>query len=518
MIRTIFLLFLFPTVLLAQDVDVLLTGGTIYDGRSLKSRVGNIAIANGKIIELNTRKTPPAKLTIDCKGKVICPGFIDLHNHSDNQVVSAPTRANINYLLQGCTTIVTGNCGSGPVDVAEYYGLIDQAGSGTNVIHLIPQGGLRREVMGSDRRSATPEEMAAMLKLTKQAMLDGAWGMSTGLIYVPSSYADTAEITAIAKIVSEHHGVYASHIRGEGSGLLDSIQEALQIGRDADLPVHISHFKSSGEQNWGLVRVAADVIEKARAAGQSITADQYPYHASSTSLSATTIPTWARAGGRQDMLKRFDDPVDGPRIRKAIQSKLDRTHDGATIRIARCFRQEWVGLSIAEIANRETKPALEIVETIERNGGAGVVSFSMSPEDVRHIMNIPWVATASDGRAYLPGSDKPHPRSYGTFPRKISFFAQQEKVISVGQAIRSATGLPADILGLKDRGYLQPGMVADLVVYDPATIQDKATFDDPHQYSEGIEYVFVNGELAVYRGKPTGALHGQALKKTTTQP
>jgi len=213
------------------------------------------------------------------------------------------------------------------------------------------------------------------------------------------------------------------------------------------------------------------------------------------------------------MIKRFDDPQDGKRIRMAIQAKLDRTEDGASIRIARCYQQKWVGKSIAQIAKLENTPALEIVEVIERNGGASVVNFSMDPEDVRFVMSLPWVATASDGRAYLPGADKPHPRSYGTFPRKISLFAQQEKIISVGHAIRSATGLPAEILGLKDRGTLKPNMVADIVVYDPTTLQDKATFDDPHQYCVGIEYVFIGGELAVYRGRPTGALHGHALKK-----
>tara|TARA_B110000116_G_scaffold180575_1_gene156356 strand:- start:85 stop:1635 length:1551 start_codon:yes stop_codon:yes gene_type:complete len=513
MIRCFFILLFFPALASAIEIDVLLTNGTIYDGKSLDSRIGDIAINNGKILDLTKNKEVTAKLVIDCTGMIICPGFIDLHNHSDNQVTAAATRANINYLLQGCTTIVTGNCGAGPVYVDKYYTAINQAGSGTNVIHLLAQGNLRREIMGDERRKATSEEQADMLKLADKAMDDGAWGMSTGLIYVPSSYADTAEITAIASVVAKHGGIYVSHIRGEGSGLITSVNEAMQIGRDAKLPVHISHFKSSGRNNWGLVRVAAKTIQDARDDGQQVTADQYPYRASSTSLSATTIPTWARAGGRQAMIKRFDDPQDGPRIRTAIQAKLDRTDNGGAIRIARCYQQKWVGKSIAQIAKLENKPALEIIELIERNGGAGVVNFSMDPEDVRYVMSLPWVATASDGRAYLPGADKPHPRSYGTFPRKISLFAQQEEIISVGHAIRSATGLPAEILGLKDRGTLNPNMIADIVVYDPTTLQDKATFDDPHQYCVGIEYVFIGGKLAVYRGRPTGALHGRALKK-----
>ena len=366
--------------------------------------------------------------------------------------------------------------------------------------------------MGSERRKPTAAELTKMLELAHKAMHDGAWGMSTGLIYVPSSYADTTELVKIAEVVSKHHGIYASHIRGEGSGLLDSVQEAMDIGKKANLPVHISHFKSSGQSNWGLVRVAVKVIEEARKNGQIVTADQYPYRASSTSLSATLIPTWARAGGRAEMLKRLDSDEYGDKLRQIIREGLERRDGGETIKIARCFKQEWVGRSVAGIAKLTGKTGLEVVEEIERNGGAAVVSFSMSPQDIRHVMTVPWVATASDGRAYLPGADKPHPRSYGTFPRKIHQFAQTEEVISIGHAIRSSTSLPAEILGMTDRGIIKSGLVADVVVFDPEALKDVATFDDPHQYCEGIEYVLINGKLSVYRGKVTGGLHGRALR------
>ena len=456
MLRLTFVLLLFTTQALAQPADVLLTNATIYDGISTSPATGDVAIHNGSIVAVGKMLPHTATLEIDCTDKILCPGFIDLHNHSDRQIVVEATRANVNYLLQGCTTVVTGNCGSGPVDVAKYYEQINNAGAGTNIAHLLPQGGLRLAVMGSERREPTEKELEEMLTLAEKAMQDGAWGMSTGLIYVPSSYADTEELVAIAKVVSEHGGIYASHIRGEGSVLLDSVQEAMDIGKQAGLPVHISHFKSSGQNNWGLVRVAVKVIEAARQKGQIVTADQYPYRASSTSLSATLIPTWARAGGRQEMLKRLDSEENGDKIRQSIRDGLKRRDGGATIRIARCFKQEWVGKSVAEIANETKLSGLEVVEKIERNGGASVVSFSMSPEDIRHVMTVPWVATASDGRAYLPGADKPHPRSYGTFPRKIHQFAQTEKVISIGQAIRSSTSLPAEILGMKDRGIVKP--------------------------------------------------------------
>ncbi|MBT6724992.1 MAG: amidohydrolase family protein [Planctomycetaceae bacterium] len=512
MLRLTLIFLLLTTQAIAQPADVLLTNATIYDGISTSPTTGDVAIRTNTIVAVGKMLPHAATLKIDCSGKVICPGFIDLHNHSDRQIVVEATRANVNYLLQGCTTVVTGNCGSGPVNVAKYYEQINNAGAGTNIAHLLPQGGLRLAVMGSERREPTENELDEMLELAEKAMQDGAWGMSTGLIYVPSSYADTEELVAIAKVVSEHGGIYASHIRGEGSVLLDSVQEAMDIGNQAGLPVHISHFKSSGQNNWGLVRVAIKVIETARQQGQIVTADQYPYRASSTSLSATLIPTWARAGGRQAMLKRLDSEEDGERIRQSIRDGLKRRDGGATIKIARCFKQEWVGQSVAEIANATHLSGLEVVEKIERNGGAAVVSFSMSPEDIRHVMTVPWVATASDGRAYLPGADKPHPRSYGTFPRKIHQFAQTEKVISIGHAIRSSTSLPAKILGMKDRGIIKPGLIADIAVFNPGKLKDKATFDDPHQYCEGIEYVFIGGQLSVYRGKVTGGLHGRALR------
>ena len=469
------LAFLAPAVLLlaqplaAEPVEaaILLKGGTIHAGSGAEPVAGDVAMCDGLIVAVGTFEVARADQVIPCEGLVIAPGFIDLHNHSDSVIVQDGTRANMNYVLQGCTTIVTGNCGSGPVNVKDYYELINSAGAGTNVVHLLPQGNLRREVVGTSRRKATRDEIVRMRELTEKAMQDGAWGMATGLIYVPSSYASTDELVAIAKVVSEKGGIYASHIRGEGSGLLDSINEAIEIGRRARLPVHVSHFKSSGRDNWGLVRVAVDVINRAREKGQVVTADQYPYRASSTSLDATLLPSRMRAGGRAAMVKRLDDPETGK----------------------------------------------EMVKAIIRGGGAAIVNFSMDEDDVRFVMRVPWVATASDGRAYLPGPDRPHPRSYGTFPRKLGYYAIKQGNLPLAQAIRSASGLPADILGMKDRGYIRVDQVADVTVFDPQELIDAASFDDPHQYSLGVRYVLVNGRLAVYRGTATGALAGRALKK-----
>ena len=496
------------------DADWLLTGATVIDGTGQPRLRADIALRGQKIVAVGTFERGTIAQEIDCRGLVIAPGFIDLHNHSDSQVVDPQTRANVNFLMQGCTTIVTGNCGSGPVDARDYYRRLEESGCGTHVAHLLPQGSLREQVVGLAQRDATPDELQQMRDLARQAMEAGAWGLSTGLIYVPSSYASTAEIASIAQVVGQTGGLYVSHIRGEGLQLLAAVDEALDIGTKSGCPVHISHFKASGEEAWGLVQRAAARIEQARSAGQNVTADQYPYIASSTSLEATLLPAWARAGGNREMLARLEDPETGPRVRQAIEQSLERTAGGARIRLARYARQPlWAGKSLADLATERQTSPLELVLEIVRGGGAAVVNFGMREEDVRFVMALPWVATASDGRAYLPGADRPHPRSYGTFPRKIGHYAQREQVVTLEQAIRSATSLPAAILGLKDRGRLEPGLVADLVVFDPESFIDQATYDDPHAYATGVRHVFVAGEPAVWKGSPTGALRGRPLRR-----
>lgn len=494
------------------DADVLLQGGTIVDGTGEPGFPGDVAIQGDRIVAVGKFEPGKVALMVDCRGLVIAPGFIDLHNHSDRQVVDPQKSGLVNYLTQGCTTIVTGNCGAGPVNVAAYREKLTEAGVGTNVAHLLPQGSLRSSVMGTALREPSAEEMQEMKRLADKAMQEGAWGMSTGLIYVPGTYAKTEELVEIAKVVSQSNGIYASHIRNENTNLLAAVDEALRIGKEAELPVHISHFKSSGRDAWGLVRRAVKQIETARERGQVVTADQYPYIASSTSLDATIIPTWARAGGRSALIKRLDDREQGERIRRAMTETLKKKEGGGSIQIARYApHQNWVGKRLSEIARQEGKSPTEIGVEIAKNGGAAIVNFSMDEADVRHVMRVPWVATASDGRAYLPGADKPHPRNYGTFPRKLGYYAIKEKVLSQEAAVRSATSLPAKILGLTDRGTLKTGWVADVIVFDPEKIRDAATFEEPHQYSRGIRYVYVNGQPAIFRGSPTGARPGKAL-------
>lgn len=500
------------------DADLLLVNGTIHIGDGKPAQVGDVAILDDRIVAVGKFEVGTTKQRIDCTGLVVCPGFIDLHNHSDTPATRKETRACVNYLTQGCTTIVTGNCGSGPVDVGAYYDKLDEHGIGLNIAHLLPQGSLRGKVLQSERREATDEELARMKTLAATTMKDGAWGMSTGLIYVPSSYANTTELVEIAKVVSHHGGIYASHIRGEGNGLLDAVKEALKIGRDADLPVHVSHFKSSGKDNWGLVRVAIDIIRKEREFGRIVTADQYPYTASSTSLAATFIPSWARAGGTKKMLERLESGPDTARIHTAIRAKLNSTDQGQRVQIAR-YRPspDWAGRRLKEIADdQKLAPFDLILQILKSDAGTKIVNFSMNEDDVRYVMQQSWVATASDGSAKIPSEEFPHPRNYGTFPRKIGHYSVRESVVPLTHAIRSSTGLPADILGLKDRGYVRVGMKADIAVWSENELIDKAEFGSPHQYCEGIRYLLVNGTPTIWGGELTGALAGRALRHKPT--
>jgi N-acyl-D-aspartate/D-glutamate deacylase len=366
--------------------------------------------------------------------------------------------------------------------------------------------------MKNENRAPTDDELKKMESLVEAGMKDGAWGMATGLIYTPGTYSKTDELIALARIAAKHKGIYASHIRHEDTRLIEALEEILKIGKEAKLPVHVSHIKASGKAAWGKSADAVALIRMARTAGQDITADQYPYIASSTSLAATVVPTRFRDGTSQEYKARLDDPEKGPQIRKAVEQDLRGRDGGKTIMIAR-FRPnpKWQGKSLKDIADAEKKSPLDLVMEIEKAGGAQVVNFGMSEDDVRIYMKEPWVATASDGSSQIPGDTVPHPRSYGTFPRKIGRYAIDDGLIPLELAIRASSGLPADILRLTDRGYLKPGHFADIVVFDAKTYRDVATFEKPHQYSTGIKYLFVNGKTIIDKGEFAEVLAGQPL-------
>jgi N-acyl-D-amino-acid deacylase len=410
---------------------------------------------------------------------------------------------------------VTGNCGGGAVDVAEYYDKVAKQPPGLNIAHLIPQGSVRSKVIGETRRAPTNSELEQMIALVRKGMADGAWGMTTGLQYVPSAYATTDEIVALAQVVGERGGIYASHIRNESETLLESIEEALDVGRRGNLPVHISHLKSSNKPNWGKVRAAAALIERAREEGMRVTADQYPYNASSTSITAMLLPDEEREGGDKALVKRLENPAEVARLKPIVEKSLS---ERGRIMVARCPKHpEWVGKLISEIATTEARPQVEVAFDIFRTGDEAGVSFSMDEADVRYVMTLPWVATASDGGVKVDDGTRPHPRSFGTFPRKIGRYALQEKVIPVEQALRSASGLAADILGLADRGYLREGYFADVVVFDPKTFLDHATFESPFELSTGVRHLLVNGQLAIDDGKVVTTNAGRPLRKSVSR-
>ncbi len=497
------------------DADVLLRGGMIHDGTGSEGRVGDVAIQGERIVAVGDFEIGAVEREIDCTGLVIAPGFIDLHTHCDGTVLESATRGNLNYLTQGCTTVVTGNCGGGKGDVAKYLDDIDQNGAGTNIAHLIPQGKLREAVLGNDLRAANAEEIAEMHKLIDEGMRAGAWGMSTGLIYAPGCHAKVDELAELAKRVATHGGIYATHLRSEESQLMEAIEEALQIGRQANIPVHISHFKSNGLPNWGHLRDAVARIEQARKSGLVVTADQYPYTACATSLAALLLPHDRIPNGRYNVIERMKaDPEFDRAIRDLIRSQLSLTK---AIALSSCKTPEWRGRRLAEIAADENMDVVDLVIQLHEQGGAKAVSFSMSDEDVSFGMTVPWVATGSDGSGHVAKpSSSFHPRSFGTFPRKIGLYTLQRNVISLARAIRSCSGLPADVLGMPQRGYLRKGAYADVVVFDPKTYIDQATFEEPAVYSTGVCYLFLAGNLAIDGRRPNEKLYGRALRHVST--
>ena len=499
------------------EPTTILKGGTVVDGTGAPPRKADLAFKGERIVGVGEIDAKPGDRVIDATGLVVAPGFIDLHSHSDNPIVAEDDACvNRNSIARKASprsspaTAVRGRSTSSGTSRRS----APRIAPGTNVIHLIPQGDVREAVLGTTERKPDAAQMRAMKQLVEKGMRAGAWGMSSGLIYLPGRYAETAELVALSEVVAAHGGIYASHIRDEGAGLIGSIREAIDVGKGAGLPVHISHLKATGKKNWGLTKDACTAIEEARKAGLKVTADQYPYVASSTSLSAMVVPHWAAQGNAADFARIADDHIQGSKLRAAIQDELADRDGGASIRIARHGKDpSIVGLDLAEIARRRGTSVIDVVIDIQRKGGAQAISFGMGEDDVRDVMRHPYVATASDGSAHRPGGgDKPHPRAYGTFPRKFRY-ALDDGLMSLEQAVRSCSGLPADILGLPDRGTIRSGNVADLVVFDPKTFRDAATWDEPTRYATGLKYLFVNGVAAVAEGKPVPKVRpGRALR------
>lgn len=511
-----FLIFLLSFSVYGQTYDVIIRNGRIVDGSGNPWFHGDIAIANGKVVAVG-RVTGTASRVIDAKGLVVAPGFIDVHTHIEGNEWNVPMAPN--FIYDGVTSVVTGNCGSSNTDIARYFRQLDSARISINVATLVGHNDVREVIMGESQRDPTAEEQRKMEDLVEQAMKDGAVGFSTGLIYVPGTYSKTPEVVGLAKAAARHYGVYASHIRDEADGMTAAVEEAINIGRQAGIPVEISHFKTTYKPNWGRSTSMVEQVEKARHEGIEVTVDQYPYIASSTSLN-TRLPSWAFSGGRDSLLWRLGDPATRTRIKKAMHADLKEklVKNYSYCLVARYGADTTInGLNISQVNERwGNKPTadneIETILKMVEKGGAAMVFFSMDEGDLKTIMQYPFNMIASDAGINTFGSGVPHPRGYGTNARVLGRYVREMKVVRLEEAIRRMSSLPAQKFQLLDRGLLRPGMAADIVVFNPAIVADKATFEKPHQYAIGFQYVLVNGVVTVDEGKHTGARAGAVLK------
>jgi len=512
-------------------LDLKIEGAQVIDGTGAPGSRADVGIRDDVIVAVGDLSGESAGSSLWAAGRALAPGFIDMHSHSDWRLWE--NRRAESKIRQGVTTEVVGNCGFSPApasreflqelrgfalylprgmdfrwqSVGEYLKAFDAEGTALNVMQLVGHGTLRIAAMGFARRAPDRKELARMQRLMADAMEDGAWGLSTGLIYAPGSYASTEEIVEVARVAGRHRGFYASHIRGEGATLLDAVGEAIRVGREGELSVQVSHIKAAGRPNWGKVADALALIDAARAEGLDVMADVYPYTASSTTL-RTLLPDWALEGGVEAMLQRLHTPEVRERIRRELeapvtgQSLLDRV-GWENIMLASCpQRKDAEGKRLSEVgAERGMDPLDAALELIVDEAGRALAH--------------PAVMIGSDGSSLAPygalGAGKPHPRSYGTFPRVLGEYAREQRILGLPEAVHKMTGLPAKRLQLRDRGVIRVGAKADLVVFDPRRIADQATYDEPHRYPVGIEHVVVNGSIVVKDGAHTGSLPGKLL-------
>ncbi len=514
--------------------DIVLRNGTVIDGTGRPGSQADVGIRDGHVAALGDLSDAKAGEVVDVTGLVVCPGFIDLHSHADRGILEY--RAAENYIRQGATTLVCGNCGSSPVDVRKFFAELRDGGTGPNIALLIGHGSVRREVLGMRNAAPNDDQLRQMQALVRQAMQDGAVGMSTGLRYSPGAYAETKEIVALAKVVASHGGFYATHMRDEGTRMLEALQEALQIGREAGVPVHISHHKISSAAAFGLTRLSLAEIDRAREKGLDVSLDQYPYGAGSGGMSLY-VPQASLAGGVEAYRKRIADPKQRAEIVAGVEELLRRKiyetsqspdnpeHTAvalARVQIARAKHDRTLeGKTVTDIlrARKQDVTLRNGAEVIVELVGHGVQGINHTLDarpggDVDRVMRYPLTCVASDGAVFAFGEGNPHPRSYGCFPRVLGHYVRERKLLSLEQAIHKMTALPAHRLGWTDRGVVKPGAWADLVVFDPKTIADKGTFADPHQYAVGVKHTLVRGELVLKSGKMTNRLPGRPVGLT----
>jgi N-acyl-D-amino-acid deacylase len=496
--------------------DLVIRNARIVDGTGAPARDADLGITSGRIAAVGSLAAATAKETIDARGMVVAPGFIDVHTHAD-EVAEHPLAEH--FVRMGVTTVVAGNCGGSADNIAAAFETIEQTGVAVNFATLFGHNTVRRAVMGTERRPPTAAELARMQALVEQAMREGAVGFSTGLQYVPGTYADQAEIIALAKAAAKSGGVYASHMRNEGTELESAVRETIEIGEASGLAVEISHLKVDAPSRWGASAKALAMIDAARARGMQVAADVYLYDAASSNL-GIRFPSWVLEGGQPKINERLDEEATWMRIKEEMK-KLIRERGLENYSFARIasYRTDpsLNGLSIPEAARKvlgkdDVETQLEMMRRMLRAGGASMVYQFMAEDDIGRILRHPHVAIASDSGLNVMGEGVPHPRGYGNAARAFSRYVRELNVITLEEAVRKLTSLPADHFGFRDRGRIAVGQAADLVIFDASRITDRATYEQPHQYPDGISFVLVNGVPVVRGQEHTKARPGKVLR------
>jgi dihydroorotase/N-acyl-D-amino-acid deacylase len=515
--RAAILAFTLFSPLLAQQFDLVITGGRVIDGSGDPWFYSDLGVKGDSIVALSNLSSASAARWIDAKGLVVAPGFIDIHTHARRGILQTPAAEN--YIRQGVTTLIEGPDGSSPLPIAPFLGQVAAAHPAPNFGTFAGQGSIREAVMGLVNRPATPAEIEKMRAITRQAMLDGALGVTTGLFYVPGNFTPTDEVIEIEKVAGTMGGMHHSHMRDEASHVLDSVRETIRIGEEGHLPTQVTHHKIIGKGNWGGSVDTIRLVDEARARGVDVTIDQYPYTASSTGT-AGLIPQVFQEGGQKALIERLDAPAQRAKIKLAIieRIKFDRGGgDPANVVMANCsWDKSLAGKSLADITKARGREvtfenAAETLMEIQHSGGCQAVYHAISEEDLQRILKYPFTMVGSDGEIPQFGSGAPHPRSYGTFVRVLGRYVRELHTVTLEDAVHKMSGLPAQRLKLYDRGLIRPGMKADLAIFDAATVADTATFEKPHQYAVGVKYVVVNGKLVIDDGKLTSERPGRIL-------
>ena len=500
-----------------ESFDLLIKNGRIVDGTGTPWYEADVGIVGDRITRVGNLSGAIAPQVIDATGLIVAPGFIDPHTHALRGIFDVPNAESA--LLQGVTTLTEGNDGSSPYPIDRHYADIQDLRISPNWAVFVGQGTIRQRVIGFGLRKASPQEMDRMKQMVRDAMEQGALGISTGLFYVPGSFTSTEEVIELSKVAAEYNGIYISHIREEAAQLIDSVQETIRIGEEAGIPVQITHHKVIGVENWGASIESLRLVDEARARGVDVTIDQYPYTASQTSINAL-IPQWAQAGGREEMLNRINSPETYSTIKNEVIAKILYDRGGGDPKNVFISRNSWdpnmAGKNLAELtmeAGMEPTPenAAEIVFDIIRGGGATAVYHAIGPEDVDRIMRHPATAIGSDGPVGVFGEGAPHPRQYGTFARILGHYVRERGVITLEEAVKKMSSQSARRLGIHDRGLITEGYFADVAVFDAEEIIDRASFEQPHQYATGMKFVLVNGEVVVENGAHTGRRPGRIL-------